>query len=47
LNSNVNVNDIEITQIPQDGMTTAESANEGGADAANTQNGNGLADRGL
>jgi len=46
VNSNINVNGIDITQIPQDGTATA-AANEGGtsADAANTQNGNGLADR--
>jgi len=44
VNSNLNVNGIDITQIPEDGTATAESANEGGtADAANTQqNGNGL-----
>jgi hypothetical protein len=42
VNSNINVNGIDITQIPQDGTTTAESANEGSADAANTENGNGL-----
>ena len=46
VNSNINVNGIDITQIPED--TTALSAtNEGGAaaDTANTQNGNGLTDK--
>ena len=42
--SNINVNDVDITQIPQDGTATAAS-NEGAADTANPQNGNGLADR--
>jgi hypothetical protein len=44
VNSNINVNGIDITQIPQEGTATA-AANEGTADAANTQNGNGPADR--
>jgi hypothetical protein len=45
VNSNINVNGIDITQIPQDN-TALGAANEGGAaDAANTQNGNGLEDR--
>jgi hypothetical protein len=45
VNSNINVNGIDITEIPQDANALA-AANEGGAgDAANTQNGNGLADR--
>ena len=44
VNSNINVNGIDITQIPQDGAATA-AANEGGQEGANTQNGNGLADR--
>jgi len=47
VNSNINVNGIDITQIPQNGPDVA--ANEGGAEGtaegANTQNGNGLADR--
>ena len=46
--SNINVNGVDITQIPQDNNVLA-AANEGagGADAgtANTHNGNGLADR--
>ena len=45
VNSNINVNGIDITQIPEDATATA-AANEGAAaDAANTQNGNGLADK--
>jgi hypothetical protein len=47
VNSNINVNDIDVSQIPQD-ATVLAATNEGGAataDAANTQNGNGLADR--
>ena len=46
VSSNVNVNGVDITQIPQDGVAT-DAANEGtgAADAANTQNVNGLADR--
>ncbi|HLN33946.1 MAG TPA: hypothetical protein VK250_01540 [Nitrososphaeraceae archaeon] len=44
VNSNINVNGIDITQIPQDGAATA-ATNEGGQEGANTQNGNGLADR--
>ena len=45
-NSNINVNGIDITQISQDSDGVA-AANEGvgGADSANTENGNGLADR--
>lgn len=42
VNSNVNVNGIEITEIPQNGdVTTAEAANEGenALDSGNTQNG--------
>ena len=46
--SNINVNGIDITKIPQD-STTASAANEaraeGTVDAANTQNGDGLSDR--
>jgi hypothetical protein len=42
---NINVNCIDITQIPQDG-TASSAANEGGAgDAAKTQNGNDFPDR--
>ena len=46
VNSNINVNGIDITQIPEgpNDLTTAETRNEDGA-AANTQNGNGLGDR--
>ena len=44
-NSNVNVNGIDINQIPTDDLATAETANEGGGPAANTQNGNGWGDR--
>ena len=46
INSNINANGIDITQIPQDSTATAAAANEGGtAEEANTQNGNALADR--
>jgi len=44
VNSNINVNGIDIQEIPRDDIATT-AANEGAADAANTQNGNGLADR--
>jgi hypothetical protein len=46
VNSNINVNGIDITQIPQDtnGLAAAEAENEG-PDGTNTQNGDGLADR--
>jgi hypothetical protein len=44
VNSNINVNGIDITQIPRDGTATT-AANEGTADGANTQNGNGFGDR--
>ena len=48
VNSNLNVNGIDVTQIPTD-ATALAAANEGGAggatEGANTQNGNGLADR--
>jgi hypothetical protein len=45
INSNINVNGIDITQIPQDGTGVA-AANEEGAEAANAQNGNnGIANR--
>jgi len=43
VNSNINVNGIDITQIPQDNTAIA-AANEG-EDATGAQNGNGLADR--
>ena len=51
VNSNINVNGIDIRQIPQNGpeADAAAEANEAGAegtaDAANTENGNGLSDR--
>jgi len=45
VNSNINVNGVDITKIPEDTTATA-AANEGGTEGANTQNGNnGLADR--
>jgi hypothetical protein len=44
VNSNINVNGIDITQIPQEDTATT-AANEAGSEAENTQNGNGLADR--
>ena len=44
VNSNVNVNGIDITEVPTDDLTTAEAANDGG-DATGAQNGNGLGDR--
>ncbi|MGB9169945.1 MAG: hypothetical protein WCB31_13595 [Nitrososphaeraceae archaeon] len=43
-NSNVNVNGVDVTEIPHDN-TALGAANEGGPEAANTENGNGLADR--
>ena len=44
-NKNLNVNGIDINQIPQD-PTPWLAANEGGtADAAHTENGNGFGDR--
>ena len=42
VNSNINVNGIDITQIPEDNTATAAAANEGGADAASAQNENGF-----
>ena len=50
VNSNINVNGIDIRQIPQNGPDAAAAANEAdaegtAADAANTENGNGLSDR--
>ncbi|MGB9169218.1 MAG: hypothetical protein WCB31_09860 [Nitrososphaeraceae archaeon] len=43
-NKNLNLNGLDITQIPQDPTTwsAANEAGEGTAEAANTQNGNGL-----
>ena len=43
-NSNVNVNGVDVTEIPRDN-TALGAANEGGPQAANTENGNGFADR--
>ena len=45
VNSNINVNGVDIRQIPQDGPGVAAANEEAGPDGANTQNGNGLADR--
>ena len=45
VNSNINVNGVDITQIPQDDTATTAANEEAGTDGANTQNGNGLADR--
>jgi hypothetical protein len=45
VNSNINVNVIDITPIPQDPNALEASENEGTADAENLQNSNGLADR--
>jgi len=47
VNSNINVNGIDITQIPQDSNALEATGNDAtAAEAANTQqNGNGLADR--
>ena len=42
-NSNVNVNGVDVTEIPHDN-TALGATDEGGPDAANTQNGNGFAD---
>jgi len=43
-NSNVNVNGVDVTEIPHDN-TALGAANEGGPEGADTQNGNGLGDR--
>jgi hypothetical protein len=45
VDSNINVNGIDVTQIPQEpnGLATAEATNEDRA--TNIQNGNGLGDR--
>ena len=45
VNSNINVNGIDIEEIHPDNTATAAAANEGGPDGANTQNGNGIGDR--
>ena len=48
VNSNINVNGVDITQVPQDGVSgdaANEAGGEGTADATNTQNGNGFSDR--
>jgi len=44
VNSNINVNGVDITKIPEDTTATA-AANEGGTEGANTENGNGFAHR--
>jgi hypothetical protein len=44
VNSNTNINGIDITKIPPD-PTAQAAANEGGAEGGNTQNGNSLADK--
>ena len=44
VNSNTNVNGIDIQEIPRDAPGAA-AANEGGPDVANTQDGNGIGDR--
>ena len=43
-NSNINVNGVDVTEIPRD-TTPLGAANEGGPEGANTQNGNGFADK--
>jgi len=45
VNSNINVNGVDITQIPQDGPGVAAANEEASPDGANAQNGNSLADR--
>ena len=45
VNSNLNVNGIDITQIPQDSTATAAANEEASPVGANAQNGNALADR--
>jgi hypothetical protein len=42
VNSNINVNGVDITQIPQD-STALAATNDEGTEGANTENGNGLA----
>ena len=44
INDNKNINGIDITEIPQDNTAVA-AANQERADGANTQNGNGFADK--
>ncbi|HLN33947.1 MAG TPA: hypothetical protein VK250_01545 [Nitrososphaeraceae archaeon] len=41
VNSNININGVDITQVPQDNTAAVAAANE----EPNTENGNGLADR--
>src|SRR5574339_288787 len=45
INDNKNINGIDITEIPQDNTAAVAAANQEGADGANTQNGNGFADK--
>ncbi len=47
VNSNINVNGVDITKIPRDDIAGLAAANEAGEgpDGANTQNGNGLGDK--
>jgi hypothetical protein len=47
VNSNINVNGVDITKIPRDDIAGVAAANEAGEgpDGANTQNGNGLGDK--
>jgi hypothetical protein len=42
ISSNINVNGIHITEIPQDDIATTVAANEAGPDGPNTQNGDGF-----
>ncbi len=44
VNSNINVNGVDITQIPQDDAGIGATNEEAGPDGANTQNGKGLTD---
>lgn len=45
INSNINVNGVDITQIPQDNNVLA-AANEGTGEGTNAQNGNGIGNNG-
>ena len=48
VNSNINVNGIDVREIPHDGVSgdaANEAGGEGTGDATNTQNGNGFSDR--
>jgi hypothetical protein len=45
INDNKNINGIDITEIPQDNTAAVAAANQEGSDGANTQNGNGFADK--